>query len=214
MTNYKVLRSAAVAAILVGLTTHTAQAGEMDSGAYLGLSGVGTIVKDVGFNNNRATNKSTNTAKFDNGYGGMVRAGYDYGSVRAEIELGARKVDIDGVTTGTTPSGDVTAYTLMLNGAWDIDTGTAATPYIMLGVGGIKADGDIRYTDSDGTDTISQSFSGTAPAGQVGLGLAYAVSPDVDVVGGYSFLASPANKSNVDETIQIHSIQLGLNFAF
>jgi len=52
------------------------------------------------------------------------------------------------------------------------------------------------------------------PAGQIGLGFGYKLSPEVDVVGGYSFLAAPTGKTVQDEVIKVHSAQLGLSHRF
>ena len=201
----------AVATAIVGISSVAVQAEEKISGPYLGISGLGSSVSDVDFDNNRGANSVVNTADFDIGYGALLKGGYNYGSIRAEIELGYRKIDIGGVADKTAVSGDVDALTAMINGAWDIDTGTAVTPYLSLGAGIINVDGSVKYT---GTNAESKSFDGTAPAGQVGVGIGYGLTSEIDLVGGYSFLAAPTGKTGQDEIIKIHSVQLGLNYNF
>jgi len=205
----KIIHSVVSGALAVALSATVATAAEMNSGSYVGLSVIGSNISDVDFNNGKG---STNSASLDTAKGVMLRGGRDMGAVRAELELGYRKVDIDGVKTGTAASGDSKLYTAMINAAYDFDTDSAVTPYISAGIGAIRATGNIAYSDTDG-DAVAQNFSGTAVAGQVGLGIGYAVSSNVNIVGGYSFLAAPT-KSNMDGTIKMHSIQLGLNYNF
>lgn len=204
----------ATAAALLVASSATAQAHSHDNhtGAYVGASGLVSTLGDVDFDND-AANANTRTASFDVGGGVLLRAGYDLGSFRAELEAGARVFDLDGIDGVTNESGDANFYTAMINGAYDFDTGTAITPYASLGVGAAFAEGNITYTSSGG-EVISKDYFGVAPAGQVGVGAAYTLSDDVDLVGGYSFLAAPTDETNEDQVIQVHSIQLGLNYNF
>lgn len=201
----------AVTTAIVGLSSVSVQAAEKKSGPYVGLAALGATSSNVDFDNNRNAASVVNTADFDIGYGALVRGGYRFGSLRGELELAYRNIGIDGVTNKSGVSGDVDSLSAMINGAWDFDTGTAVTPYVSLGAGVIRAGGEVEYTGNNAED---QNFDGTAPAGQIGVGIGYGVTPEVDVVGGYSLLAIPTGDTGQDEIIMIHSVQLGLNYNF
>lgn len=201
-----------VAVLASTVSVGSATAGEMgDTGLYLGLSGVGSAVSDFDFNNNRGG--TLRTADFDTAFGGLLRVGYDFGAIRIEVEGGARPIDIDSVSGATDGTGDVDLYTVMINGTWDIATGMAVTPYLSLGAGAAIGDGDISYTGSNGS-IQTKDFSHVAPAGQVGVGLRFGITEAVDLTAGYSFLATTADKAHIDETVQVHSVLLGLEFHF
>jgi len=208
-----------VATILAGaLASGTASADEMMSGKgfYIGASGAVSFVDDFDFTNGRSNSNLAHTIEWDTGYGGILRGGYDYGDIRAEVELDARRVDIDKIDDQGNPSGDSMLYSAMLNGAWDIDTGTEFTPYISLGIGAVAADGDLAY-DCDNNNVITQEvedFAGIALAGQAGLGVAYAINKEIDVTAGYSLMAAPTDDSGASETLLAHSGLIGLNYKF
>ncbi len=202
----------AVAVLASTVSVGSATAGEMgDTGLYLGLSGVGSWVSDFDFNNNRGGTRRT--AELDAGFGGLVRVGYDFGAIRIDVEGSARSLDVDSVSGATGGAGDVDLYTVMINGTWDIATGGAVTPYISLGAGAAFGDGDISYTGSNGS-VERKNFYHTAPAGQVGVGLRFGVTEAIDLTAGYSFLATTADKAHIDESVQLHSILLGVELHF
>ena len=129
------------------------------------------------------------------------------------MEFGARAVDVDSVSGATDGSGDIDIYTVMVNGVWDWDVKSRFEPYVLLGAGVIIADGDISYTDGNALlDTTS--FSKSALAGQIGLGLRYGISDRLDLTGGYTFLLAPTNQTNKSEVVQLHSLALGLDIKF
>ena len=142
-----------------------------------------------------------------------MRVGYDSGAIRWDVELGARSMDIDSVSGATDGTGDVNLYTAMINGTWDITSGPGITPYISLGAGAAFGEGDISYTDTNGT-VENKNFFDVAPAGQVGVGLRFGMTEAVDLTAGYSFLAASTDEANQDETVQVHSILLGVEFHF
>ncbi|RED49804.1 outer membrane protein [Aestuariispira insulae] len=183
--------------------------GNFYAGGSLGYA----ILDDVDFKES-GSNATTKTADFDGSFAAALRGGYDYGDIRAELEIGYRSFDVDSVSTGTNPSGDADFYSVMVNGAYDFDTGTAYTPYVMLGLGVGIVEGNISYTSSDGSTVEDKNFYGVAPAGQIGLGVAYEMNEDVDVVGGYSLLMAPQDETGEDDTIMMHSLMIGLNYNF
>ncbi len=201
---------ASVAAFCAGFTIVSAQAAD---GPYVGLSALGSMVSDIDFDNDNGALSVVNTAELDPGYGAFLKGGYRFGSMRAELELGYRKLGFNNVASKTGTTGDVDALTAMINGAWDFQTESSITPYISLGFGILNVDGDLGYNDATGR-AQSKNFDGTAPAGQIGIGASYGLTPDIDLVGGYSLLGAPTGKTGQDEIITIHTVQLGLNYKF
>ena len=201
-------------AVAIG-TWMIAPAASAADGAYLGASGTVSTVSDFEFSNGNSNDAKKN-AEFSVGGGVSLRGGYDFGAIRSELEIGWRGLGVDSVggeAGVTNEDGTLNFYTAMVKGAYDIDTGTAVTPYISIGVGAAFAQGDISYTAADG-DRFSKNYFGVAPAGEIGVGAAYTLTDDVDLVGGYSFLAAPTDEANEDQVVQVHSLQIGLNYGF
>ncbi len=181
---------------------------------YVGGSLAASSVSDYDFKKNNP-NSQTRTIEFDSGFGLDGRVGYDAGAVRVELELGFRGIDVDSVSPGSNASGDLNAYTAMLNGAYDLELESDFTPYIGIGVGALIVEGDVAYTSSsDGTTTEDKNFYGAAPAAQIGIGTAYAISESVDLIGGYDLLGAQSDDGNEDNVILMHSVTFGLNVNF
>ncbi len=189
-----------------------------DSPYYVGVSGAASMVGDVDANNGRgAGGEVKTTADFDTGFGVKVRAGKQFSKLRGELELGYLAVDIDSLSTAngavTNSSGDADVYTLMANGIYDFEMDAAVTPYVMAGVGIMRVDADASYTDDNGR-AKTVSGDGTTIAGQVGVGVSYGISSNVDLVGGYSLMGAPTGETGEDEIITIHTAQIGINYNF
>ncbi|MEG3617422.1 outer membrane beta-barrel protein [Magnetovibrio sp. PR-2] len=184
---------------------------------YAGVSVVGSSYNDPKIKNSFSGGSTvSHNSELDNGLGVLARFGSKYGSIRAEIELGYRDSSIGAVTgqsTLTGVSGDVGIYTAMLNGAYDFDMDSAFTPFVSAGFGGLYADGEINYTDTDGEASYEDGEAVTV-AGQVGLGVSYELSPAVDLVGSYSLLGAPTSDLGVNQYLVIHNAQIGVNYNF
>ena len=200
-------------AIVAGLLIASPVAAEeMMSDFYLGVSGVGSIASDVDFDSGEGSAVKHN-ASFDPGYGALVRGGYDFGDLRAELEVGYRNLDVNNISPGSNESGELNLYTTMVNVAWDIEMDSSVTPYVSIGLGAAFAEGDVSYTTTNGSTQVKNYF-GVAPNGQIGLGLGYSLDESIDFIGGYSLSAAPTDDTNEDEVVLVHSVQLGLNFGF
>lgn len=209
----KQARALALSAVFGGFALASISA-HAEEGLYFGGSLAVTSASDFDFNKGNA-NSATRTMSFDPGFGLDLRGGYDLGDWRAELELGYRTIGIDSVDPGSNASGDVNAYTVMINGAYDFDTGSEWTPYVGLGVGALIIEGDVSYTSSSNTaETETKNFYGAAPAAQVGLGVAFEVSDDVDLIGGYDLLGATSDDGDEDNVILMHSVTVGVNFNF
>ncbi|WP_185961296.1 OmpA family protein [Telmatospirillum sp. J64-1] len=156
---------------------------------------------------------------YDLGWGVLGQVGYDFGPLgfgrlRSEGELGWRQNGVDKLE-GTSASGDINALSLMANLYYDIPTGTALTPYIGAGLGGV-------YVDVDGvsTPTLGPANHNSWKLGYQGIaGLAYALNENLSIKGDYRYFATEDVRFNVNgERVKLpyanHSVMVGFNWRF
>ena len=164
---------------------------------------------------------------FDLGFGVDGALGYDFGSFRTDLEftyLSSKAVfDVDkDDRRGTNEDADdtLTVMALMANAWYDLDTGSAWTPYIGIGVGGTN----LSVQLAEGTDEDDRYFDGTGLgfAYQAGVGVAFEVLSGFSLTAGYQFFGTLETKvtdkddknSTVSPTLMAHGIQLGMRFLF
>ena len=154
------------------------------------------------------------TAKmtYDSGFVGSIAAGYDFANpLRLEIELIRQKNDLD-ITSynnfyGTFNEGDLKTRSFMFNGFYDVDTGSAWTPFIGAGLGWSKLDiNDPGFNDSDSDDVFTYQFIG---------GVAYAFNDQWSVDAQYRFMGtSDATIDGADFSVNSNNLMLGLRYSF
>ena len=157
----------------------------------------------------------------DIGYDLLGAAGYGFGKYRLELEGGWRQNDLSKLkTSGLTfkTKGDVSAFTTMLNGIYDVRTGTAWSPYFGVGVG--TADVLVNKASALGTKLIDDSNWAFAYQGI--LGLSYAVNDKLSLNGDYRYLRTTefdlkesvpvGGKSK--QTYEDHAIIIGFTYKF
>jgi outer membrane protein OmpA-like peptidoglycan-associated protein len=155
------------------------------------------------------------SADFDWGGAGLAAVGYDFSSpLRAEAELSYRRNDVDSIG-GVSGSGKAKGLGLMFNLLYDIDTGSAFTPYLGAGVGVARVSADsyspVGATSIDDRDT-SYALQGIA-------GVAYAFNNRTALTLDYRYFTAPdanyttASGVGVDADYENHTIMVGLRFA-
>ena len=154
------------------------------------------------------------TAKmtYNSGFTGSLAAGYDFANpLRLEIELIRQKNDLD-ITSynnfyGTFNEGDLKTHSFMFNGFYDVDTGSAWTPFIGAGLGWSKLDiNDPGFNDSDSDDVFTYQFIG---------GVAYAFNDQWSVDAQYRFMGtSDATIDDADFSVNSNNLMLGLRYSF
>ena len=164
---------------------------------------------------------------FDLGFGVDAALGYDFGVFRADVEfayLSAKALfDVDkNDRRGTDEEADDTLSVLAAtaNAWYDLDTGTAWTPYIGIGVGGTNVSVQLAQdTDED------PYFDGTGWgfAYQAGVGVAFEVLSGFSLTAGYQFFGTLETEithdgddtdHTVSPTLMAHGVQLGMRFLF
>ncbi len=157
-----------------------------DEGFYLKANlGLGMAI-DTDVDN---MNNSTGSAKmtFENGFAGSIAAGYDFANpMRMEIELFGHKNDLDLFSHDTAYNdfndGDLKTRSLMINGLYDVDTGSAWTPFAGLGIGISKLDiNDPGFNSSESDNAFTYQFIS---------GVAYAFNEQWSMDAQYRYLYS------------------------
>ena len=175
----------------------------------------------------RATTDDKASWDFDLGFGVDAALGYDFGVFRADVEfayLSAKALfDVDkDDRRGTDEEADDTLSVLAAtaNAWYDLDTGTAWTPYIGIGVGGTNVSVQLAHdTDED------PYFDGTGWgfAYQAGVGVAFEVLTGFSLTAGYQFFGTLETEithdgddtdHTVSPTLMAHGVQLGMRFLF
>lgn len=137
-------------------------------------------------------------------------------SIDAEVEATYRTNGIDtasalGVTVPV--AGDLTSVAVMANGWFNFGTGTPFTPYVGGGLGFV-------FIETDGVSIGGVAFpddDDTVFGGQFGGGVAYAVTPQLDLTLDYRFLITSdasLKKLQVDAEYMNHSFRAGVKYRF
>jgi opacity protein-like surface antigen len=93
----------------------------------------------------------------------------------------------DSITASVSADGDVQVLSFMLNTYFDIDTGTALTPFIGGGIGVAKIDAEIRargsVSESVSDDDVVFAYQGI-------VGVAYAINANTSLDLSYRYFAT------------------------
>ena len=157
-------------------------------------------------------------ADFDSGITLLGAFGCDYGSYRAEAELGYQSGDlnnvrIDGVALPVSMEGDLTVLSLLANGYYDVDLGGVEL-YGTAGVGVARVSFDDISLGLIGSPEYTEHA--TTLAYQIGAGLALPVADDVMIDARYRYFST--TEFTLDDvgifeenaTVSSHSALLGL----
>lgn len=158
------------------------------------------------------------TFKADPGYALGAAVGYGFDYVRGEAEVSFQKNNLNKVGVAGIGeigiSGDVSNLAFLLNGYFDIKTGTALTPYISAGIGVDRVEISAINVPSYGALT-SKSYSDTVFAYQVGAGVGFAVTEKVTIDLKYRYFGTSDPKFDVVKTTNSsNNIYLGVRYTF
>jgi OmpA-OmpF porin, OOP family len=152
------------------------------------------------------------------GLAGAAAVGYAFGNgPRAELELAHRRSNANSAAAGLTASGSLDATSLMINGLYDIATGTSFVPYLGAGVGGARL-----RANNLGTLTNAATVNGgdNVLAYQGIAGLDYHVDENLALGASYRYFAtgkadissSAGTKASVP--LRDHAVLLGMRWNF
>ena len=129
------------------------------------------------------------------------------GAIRAELEYN-RNEDAEKTLYSVVKT-EVETQSVMLNGYYDIDTGTKLTPYVGGGIGYSKVKGKMSVAG------LSDSMDDNNFAWQLGAGVGYAITDNVTVDAGYRY-ADYGDFSKEDVTLDTtaHELYVGARYTF
>ena len=167
-------------------------------------------------NDNETTQAGiTITSEFDTGGALFGSVGATIGNFRAEGELFSSYNEVtdmtgNGITIDTV--GDFATVALMLNGYFDIPTGSKWRPYLGGGIGFAN----VSYNDIVLRGVLVTDDDDTVFAYQAKVGITYSFSPRWDGMLGYRYFGTD-NANFVDSTgfafnadgVQMHVIEIG-----
>ncbi|HXP98170.1 MAG TPA: OmpA family protein, partial [Telmatospirillum sp.] len=215
-----------IAGILTaGLVAGFAAAAHADAdGFYVGAETGLNIVPQTKFKNN--TLGTANKLNSDLGYGVLGQAGYAFGPVRVEGELGWRA---NGADKWKFPGGQdkakgsLDATSVMANVYYDIHNSSPITPFLGVGVGGVDVNADkLREKVTGVTVTKDDQFV----FGYQGIaGASYALNDNLSLKADYRYLRTttaglkdaevPGVNTGKDKAqYSAHSILVGFTYKF
>ena len=191
-------------------------------GPYIGAFGGVSVLKDGELDVESGGMSYDLKVENDTGWtaGGALGYAFDFG-LRAEAELAYRQNEIDkfhvmGTSVGV--SGDTTALSALGNLWYDIPVSLAVRPFIGAGIG--MAEIGMNHAQAGNANIIDDSD--WVLAYQLGAGLAYQLSPGLDVTAEYRYFGTEDatltlddnTPGNADLEYRDHSVVLGLRYSF
>src|SRR6476646_9637916 len=213
-------------AVALATTALATPAVARDHSIYVGLEGGVMWVEDSPFEVTDGLTKPKYKTDHKTGYDIDAIAGYDFGPVRVEAELGYKHASIDTVNTIDTlfaASGKASALSLMGNVLFDFGDENGLSGYAGGGVG--IADAHYSFTSANlfPYGPVDFSDSDSKLAYQVILGMRYAVSPNIDLGLKYRFFT--VSRLNLNDNLgsrpaevfarfRSHSLLASVNYNF
>jgi OOP family OmpA-OmpF porin len=182
---------------------------ELTKGVYVSVKGGLALRQDSDVNDVEVA--------VDDGFAYTAAIGKRIGAfdkrVRVEGEIGYQKTDIDGIDSGKKVSGDMKAYTFLVNGYFDFVHGKKLVPYLTAGIGLAKVDADVD-SNKGGIAHVDD----TGLAYQVGVGIAYHINDNWHIDLKYRYLGvTSLNGIEIDgmnPEFKTNNIFLGLRYRF
>ena len=146
------------------------------------------MASDSDLTNSTVPGTTINT-EFDTGLAMGAALGYDFSKFRVEGEISYQKNDVSqigsqGVLLNNT--GEVAAFSFLINGYYDFINSSAFTPYISAGLGFAQV--EFNDLDISGLGFSGSNDDDTVFAYQVGIGIGYAVTEKVTIDVKYRYL--------------------------
>ena len=161
--------------------------------------------------------------EFDTGIHLGAAFGYDFGAFRVEGEFGYQShefkettdFELNGIPRSDVDAdGDYDAFIFLINGFYDIDTGTKLTPYLGAGIGFAVldindlfiGDADIRIVRGDNDDAVF--------AYQLAGGIAYEITAQIVADLSYRYVATSDPDFAGLEDYNSHNLMAAVRFFF
>jgi opacity protein-like surface antigen len=129
--------------------------------------------------------------------------------VRVEGEIGYQKNEVDDCSKCQDLTGDIKAYSFLVNGYFDLVRGKKIVPYITAGIGAAKVDADVNHFAH--VDDIGLAY-------QVGAGIAYHISDNWHIDLKYRFMSvvevDGFGLENLNPEFTSNNIFVGVRYRF
>ncbi len=210
--------------LLAGIATvvFSANANAMDYNQYVSAKlNYAFASHDMKYTKLWDNNKKGSISFSDDVWGGNVAYGIKTGPVRTELELNLKqKAEKNFSSENSKAKLSVENRFAMLNAYYDIDTDTKFTPYVGAGLGWahLKAKENGAYI-KENAKPIKASDSRNTFAWQIGAGVSYALTEQLDVDFGYRYIDEGHVSYTDDRSInkyeaRSHELSLGVRYGF
>ncbi|MFA7429231.1 MAG: OmpA family protein [Rhodospirillaceae bacterium] len=206
--------------IAVGIAAGTSFAAQAETsqpiGFYMGAQAGANWLRDQGIDRNGASfSPDYNLGAVLSGH-----AGYNFGAfgpvgLRTEGEVAWRRNTVDGIN-GLDASGRHSSLGLFGNLLVDIPTGTALTPFVGVGLGGVKVN-----ISNVATTGFGRVYDDAWKLGYQGIaGVNYALTDNLAVRGDYRYMQTQDATFTADNGNRVkipngnHSLMIGLTYSF
>ncbi len=185
----------ALAIVLGGAGRAAAQGLPVNRGPYMELHGGANFahqskIKDLRGYGIQVPGRVLGRAEFESGYAVGGAVGYKWSQGRLEGELTYRRNAFDEIDWSLTnkdgtfeTDGTISSFALMVNGFWDIPTGTRIVPSLGGGLGLAV----VTFDDVSDADGPLFDETETGMAFQLGAGLGYEITDTVTLAVDYRF---------------------------
>lgn len=161
---------------------------------------------------NMPNNAGTAKMTFDSGFLATGAVGYDFaGPFRVEGEYGWQKNDLDQLSFdnqfGNFQEGDLKTQSLMVNGYYDVATGSPWSPFVGVGIGWAKVDLDTPALPlGDNDDVFAYQFM---------AGVTYAIDAQWSVDAQYRYFGTQdATIQGADFSMNSNDLMVGVRYNF
>lgn len=207
------------ATALVSAIAFPAQANELLSNAYLGLSGGASIAPDADLGVPGAT--IHDAIEFDTGFGFSANAGYRFNEIlRVQADLGYLQNDLDSFFGDKISDGSLSGVYGVLSVYGDYSLTEEVS--VFAGIGGGFYAPQIGKVEIAGADSFKIETKQDAVALlKVGTGVSYSLTDNVDLLASYDYLRSAdfdikvkGTSESADMHLSTHLAQVGLRYNF
>ncbi len=182
--------------ILIAFAIASTAVAQTEIKPYVSLGGGGAFMT-ADFRDGNDSNQEGGVIE---GAVGLVFDNHDMGdNLRTELALSFQRNDYNDPDVGTSA--------IMVNGYWDICTGTALTPYILVGIGRAHVDIDFDGNDDDSDNVFAY---------QLGGGVGYSLTENVILDLKYKYFATEdvVMKDDSKARFGTHQILFGVRYQF
>lgn len=207
-----VLRFAAAVALFAGMSLPIGAVAQSE-GLYMSGGIGGVWLQDAEFTGVGFSSE----ASFDSGFFGSVALGTTIGDKwRGDVELSYRSIGVESISGTTSGSGEIHSSAAMVNGYYDLFSGSDWRPYIGAGIGLVRL--NMEGVTPIGGSTIDDRDTVVAVQGIAGIG--YRVNDRIGLFTDYRLLAATetnyttAAGQTAEGEYHEHRIVVGLRWSF